>query len=415
VCCLLLQTCAAFSAPAGSSVADFVARADDESNRGHLTDALADYTRALDFGGTNQPEIYLKRANLRRTMRDVDGSLVDYSRAITLAPSNGAAFSERGLARFLKEDFTGAEADGTSAIWLAPRQWPGYEVRAMARYEQQDLDGALADIEVALTYRPKSPLLLNQRGLIKTAEEDFIGALSDFDALIELSGTAHHHYARGRARAESGDLAGALADFTRAIQLDPRFAAAYSQRAHSKAALGDLPGALADFGFCLKNETNGASTYSCRGTVRQNMGDTAGALQDFRLSVEANPTNHYYGSLNLWILRARRGEREEADAELSACLLNSPQVKNSQEWPRKIVEFLLGKISQEALEAAYHSRAPATEHKQQCEYWYFVGMKHLLSGEKPQAMAAFRNCLKTRRRTDCEYRCAQSELHELEK
>ena len=44
-----------------------------------------------------------------------------------------------------------------------------------------------------------------------------------------------------------GDYNGAISDYTKAIQIDPNYASAYSNRNISKENLGDLSGACADW------------------------------------------------------------------------------------------------------------------------------------------------------------------------
>ena len=51
---------------------------------------------------------------------------------------------------------------------------------------------------------------------------------------------------RGLQKRAKGDLDGALADYSRAIELKPDLAAAWTYRAAIRRENGDLPGALAD-------------------------------------------------------------------------------------------------------------------------------------------------------------------------
>lgn len=49
----------------------------------------------------------------------------------------------------------------------------------------------------------------------------------------------------------SSDWAGAIAHFTRAIELNPNYIPAYTNRGASKNAMGDIEGALADLNKVL--------------------------------------------------------------------------------------------------------------------------------------------------------------------
>ena len=52
---------------------------------------------------------------------------------------------------------------------------------------------------------------------------------------------------RGSAKNSSGDYAGAIEDYTKAIELDPKFAVAYCNRGNAKDSSGDYAGAIEDY------------------------------------------------------------------------------------------------------------------------------------------------------------------------
>ena len=62
-----------------------------------------------------------------------------------------------------------------------------------------------------------------------------------------------------------GEKALALADFDRAIERDPRLAAAYLQRGKIRTESGDFDAALADFGQLMTLRANDPETYLNRG------------------------------------------------------------------------------------------------------------------------------------------------------
>ena len=88
----------------------------------------------------------------------------------------------------------------------------------------------------------------NNRGILKQIHGDLHGAIADYSRAIELD----PHFAAawnnlGNARIAEGDLEGAIADYTHAIELDPYDASAFHNRGKARAAGGDMPGAVADY------------------------------------------------------------------------------------------------------------------------------------------------------------------------
>jgi tetratricopeptide (TPR) repeat protein len=55
---------------------------------------------------------------------------------------------------------------------------------------------------------------------------------------------AEQHYRGGIAKKANGDLDGAIADYTKAIELNPRYAAAYVNRGVARKTKGDLDRAM---------------------------------------------------------------------------------------------------------------------------------------------------------------------------
>ena len=66
-------------------------------------------------------------------------------------------------------------------------------------------------------------------------------------SFISFGQTTLEYFDSGYDKAEAKDYYGAIADYTKAIEINPNYAKAYSYRGISKENLGDLNGACADW------------------------------------------------------------------------------------------------------------------------------------------------------------------------
>ena len=110
---------------------------------------------------------------------------------------------------------------------------------------------------------------------------DLENASTHFTRAIELDPEfAAAYINRANAYAEQGNLTAALADYDRAIELDPEVAAAYINRGVAYAEQGDLTAALADFDRALRHEPENVWTLTLRGETHRQMQNTDAALAD---------------------------------------------------------------------------------------------------------------------------------------
>ena len=100
-----------------------------------------------------------------------------------------------------------------------------------------------------------------------------------------------------------GDLDGAIADCTKAIELKPDYANAYSSRGIAKLAKGDFNGAIEDYTKVIGLNPNSEDAYNNLGFAKRNLGDLDGAIADYTKAIELNPTNanvyNYCGAAKL--------------------------------------------------------------------------------------------------------------------
>ena len=86
-----------------------------------------------------------------------------------------------------------------------------------------------------------------------------------------------------------GDLQGAIADYERAIEINPQFVGAYSNRGNARQDIGDLDGSIADYELAIKIDPFYAKAYGNRGLALLYQGDRIRAEKDFDQCLRLDP------------------------------------------------------------------------------------------------------------------------------
>ena len=335
------------SAPApaasGTSDGDLVNRGIEKAKNGDLDGALADFNRAIELNPKDDAPYY-NRAQARRLKNDTAGAIADYTRAIELGSTNPAAYNNRGNARAENNDRDDAIADYTRAIELKPDYARAYYNRAVLKKEKGDKAGAKADFKTAekldpelaseesaadskndrLSPSPAPPASEEsdedpiERGIEKAKKGDMDGALADFNRAIELDPkNAAAYYNRASAKMLKKDAAGAIADYTRVIELDPKNVGAYNNRGILKARNNDPDGAVADYNQAIQANPKDAKAYINRGNVKKAKGDLDGAIADFTKAIELD-SNLALAYKNRGEARQAKGDATGADADFKS-------------------------------------------------------------------------------------------------
>ncbi len=124
--------------------------------------------KEIDLEGA---EAYYKRGLVRYEMREIEGAIADFTRAIEIDPNYFWAYFKRGVARIRKGDLDAAIADLTKVIELNPKLAEGYMGRGMARNRRGDVEGAIEDYEKFLKLAPNHPQAPPTREMIMHLRE----------------------------------------------------------------------------------------------------------------------------------------------------------------------------------------------------------------------------------------------------
>ena len=260
--------------------ANYIARGNLYYRISAYSEALQDYSRALQVNPTSTSAL-VNRGAVRRKTGDLTGAIADYDSALALMPADVAALRNRGIARELLGDTEGAfqdwaEAaslgDGDAAKWIAlsKPQLPAMSMPVQTLLQMHSSQAGLAEqsavenpisaedfnvsqrsreLTLALLSDPSDHVLLLRRGTELLKRGSLSLAIKDFSSVLRLMpNSLKATFNRAVARRKVGDLSGALADYDRVIQLDPEDSDAYRNRGIVKQMLGSQAGACADWG-----------------------------------------------------------------------------------------------------------------------------------------------------------------------
>lgn len=135
-------------------------------------------------------------------------------------------------------------------------------------------DAQIAELKRQLANKPQDSAVATE----KFAEEDKI-----FLSNQKLAEVGKLYY--------QGDLNGAAQLCTRAIELNPENASAYSIRGAIYYRLNNFNSALADFNLAIRFNSSDYRTYYNRGLVYVNLNNYQMAAQDFNKALELNPND----------------------------------------------------------------------------------------------------------------------------
>jgi serine protease Do len=111
-----------------------------------------------------------------------------------------------------------------------------------------------------------------------------------------------------------GELPAALNAANRAIQVNPRFAAAYSLRGNIRYISADYRGALADFSQAVQLNNRLASAYMGRGLSQSALSNPEGAIADYTQAIQLSPDSTAY--YNRGVLQLNQGNQPSALTDL---------------------------------------------------------------------------------------------------
>jgi tetratricopeptide (TPR) repeat protein len=196
--------------------------------------------------------------------------------------------------------------------------------KALMCIQNGDYPLALANLDLAIGAYPDFFLAYSKRGYVyDVCKHDYHKAISDYDSALAISheeyekqgvsamNVAEVYNFRGLALRKTGNAAEALASYSKAIEKNPDYDAAYHNRGFLHETMGKIDLAVSDYSSAIKLNPQYAKAYNNRGILYARTGNTEQAISDYENAIKFDPVfaePHY----NIGILYAERKELKKA-------------------------------------------------------------------------------------------------------
>lgn len=119
-------------------------------------------------------------------------------------------------------------------------------------------------------------------------------AIEDFTRAIEIDPEYALAYSRrGLTYYDLGEYEQAIADYTRAIELDPKDIFYYTDRGNAYRELGEYEQAIADYNRAIEVEPTSGWAYVSRGNIYKELGEYEQAIAEYDYAIELDPTDDW--------------------------------------------------------------------------------------------------------------------------
>jgi tetratricopeptide (TPR) repeat protein len=357
---------------------------------------------AVAFTGCimNRPEFgygYFCRANAYTKLGKLTEAMADYSRAIELEPKLALAWANRGYLYILLRRWTDAVADCSRSIELEAANASAWHSRGAAREKLGQYEKALADYSKALQIDPRFTPAWIDRGNLRARRGLAVEAVTDLTRAIELEPKNAVAWAtRGSAYGILRRPDKALADYSTAVRLDPRYAPAWTSRGNAHVRLGQLNAALADYARAIEVNPADFQTWYNRGVVHLRLQQWQEAVRANDRAIALNPR-----SAAAWgdrgIAHAAVGHCDEAFADFSKALQLDPKnagANNAFAWLLANHPDPEKRDSQRAVRLARQAVELAAENGY---YWSTLGAAYYRAGAWKEALTAMEKSTRLRK------------------
>ncbi len=195
----------------------------------NYNEAASYFTRALE--SSQIPEAYFLRGRIYFLQEKYQEAEFDYSKYVSLNPSDANGFNDLGSTKRKLNDVEGALVNYLKAVEIDPTLDFVYDNIGSVHLMKGDTSAAMIAFSKTIQLNQKNYFALNNRGNIKFAQNDFKGAKDDFFEAIKMNPQFSNAYNNsGSVKVKLNDFYGAVTDLSKAIELNPNYGSAFLNR-----------------------------------------------------------------------------------------------------------------------------------------------------------------------------------------
>ncbi|TWT58443.1 lipoprotein NlpI [Thalassoglobus neptunius] len=366
-----------------------------------LRRGIADARNAIRFEENGKPEYYLPYIYGMSHLADVEEKKAHAQTAKTVAESvleredltaeqQANLLYQRAQANMRLQDNAAAERDLKQAIQVSPKHTAAHMALAEFAARTKSPAEAIAAFSSVVQSFPENPVAWNNRGMFLQSQGKTAEAIQDFTQAIKLNGRFIPAYInRGFAHLEAGDSAAAEAALSEVLTIDPSQVGALSLRATARLNQNKAAEALQDYQRVAEMAPENPMSHADLGFAQFFSGDFAGAFDSFNNALRIQPDMRFVLPWKLAsAIRASKYQQQDYQAIIS-------KPAESRDWIDTLVLFQLGQVDAQSLLKAAHPDDKDARAAQLCEAYYFIGMELLRRDRQKDAVAYWKQSIRS--------------------
>ncbi len=292
-----------------------------------MENAIKKFSKALDFKdqATNTYKVadtYINRGACKQVLQKYNSALDDYDEALKLKPEYIRAHQLKTECYLVNNKYQQAINCADKGLEIKPTDALLKGRKAEGLNKLKKYDQAIVVLHSILDENPRSKNALKCIGHNYQLKKNWDSALKYFSSAIILDPLDYaSFFDRGIAYAENKDTVKALKDIRQAMRLDSnqRWIGLNNIAYFVKLRQNDFKGAITMFDRAIQLNPKFPYAYSNRGFAKLNLGDVKGAYEDLKISLNLDNTNSY-AYKNLALINLKDGKKSDACNNLKKAL-----------------------------------------------------------------------------------------------